>query len=121
MPAVTLLLVAGQALLSTCGDQPGSSAADATLHVCLRRLATSPLNDRVCVGDLAFALTERQREQADDETFIRDQVRQLCSEAVPVRRAADQLNRPPFLVLDLAARPPGRRRPAACHAHRCAG
>ncbi|MFH8775996.1 hypothetical protein [Streptomyces sp. NPDC017958] len=57
------------------------------------------------MGELAFALTEEQQEQADDETFVRDQVRRFFSEAVPVRRAAALTDRPPLQVLDLAARP----------------
>ncbi|AOR29714.1 hypothetical protein BFF78_00140 [Streptomyces fodineus] len=105
MPALTLLLIAGQALLSACEDRPGSPAADAVLRACLRHLASGPLDDRTLAGDLAFALTEEQQEQADVETFVRDQARRLCSEAVPVRRAAGLTDRPPLLVLDLAARP----------------
>ncbi|MFJ5973426.1 hypothetical protein [Streptomyces sp. NPDC093060] len=103
MPALTLLLIVGHALLSACDDRPGSPAAHDVLRVCLRRLATGPLDDRTSVGELAFALTEEQQEQADDETFVRDQVRRFFSEAVPVRRAAALTDRPP--LLDLAARP----------------
>ncbi|MFD7447127.1 hypothetical protein [Streptomyces sp. NPDC059909] len=104
-PALTLLLLAGQALLSAAAAPPGTPAADAVLRECLRRLATSPLDDRASVGDLAFGLSKGELERAGDEEFIRDQARRICSETVPLRRALALTTRPSLLVLDLAARP----------------
>ncbi|RNG33515.1 hypothetical protein [Streptomyces botrytidirepellens] len=104
-PALTLLLLAGQALLSASDGRPGTPAAETTLRECLRRLADSPLDGRTSVGDLAFGLTEREQEQADDEVFIRDQARRICSETLPVRRVLAPADRPALLVLDLTTRP----------------
>lgn len=103
--ALPLLLLAGQALVSAADERPGASAVDAGLRECLRRLADTPLDERTPAGDLAFGLTEQQREQVSDEEFVRDEARKILTGTVPVSRAVAAVSRPVLLVLDLAARP----------------
>ncbi|MDH6128805.1 hypothetical protein P3T39_005790 [Kitasatospora sp. GP82] len=103
--ALTLLVLAGHALVQAVDGAPGDPRAKPVLTECLTRLATSPIGDRVQPGDLAFALTDEQRQSADATVFARDEIRRFLTEAVPLRRAVAAPDQPALLVLDLTARP----------------
>nr|BEK71502.1 hypothetical protein KPHV_87290 [Kitasatospora purpeofusca] len=103
--ALTLLLLAGHALVQAADAVPGDPRAQVVLAECLARLATAPLGERVLPGDLALALTEEQRRSVEDAVYERDEHRRFLTEAVPLRRSlAAEPGRAPLLVLDLSAR-----------------
>ncbi len=78
---LTLLVLAGHALVQAVDGAPGDPQAKSLLTECLTRLATSPIGDRVQPGDLAFALTDEQRQSADTTVFARDEIRRFLTEA----------------------------------------
>ncbi|MFB8290606.1 hypothetical protein [Kitasatospora purpeofusca] len=103
--ALTLLLLAGHALVQAADTVPGDPQAQVLLAECLARLAAAPLGERVLPGDLAFALTEEERRSVEDAVYARDEHRRFLTEAVPLRRSvAAAPGRAPLLVLDLSAR-----------------
>lgn len=107
-PALCLLLLAGQALVSAAADRPGTQPVRVTLTECLHRLATTPAEERYPAGDLAFGLDDQQREEVDEETYLLDEVRKILTETVPLRRVltrAQSEGGTAFLAVDLAARP----------------
>ncbi|MFJ9574564.1 hypothetical protein [Streptomyces bacillaris] len=107
-PALCLLLLAGQALVSAADDRPGTRPVRDALAQCLHRLATSPAEERCPAGDLGFGLDDHLRDEVDEETFVLDESRKILTESVPVRRvftSAPGRDEAVFLALDLEARP----------------
>ncbi|MGW0844260.1 hypothetical protein ACWD26_29800 [Streptomyces sp. NPDC002787] len=107
-PALCLLLLAGQALVSTAADRPGTQPVRDALAECLHRLATAPAEERYPAGDLGFGLDDQQRDEVDEETYLLDEVRKVLTESVPLRRVLTPVRgegEPVFLAVDLAARP----------------
>ena len=71
-PALCLLLLAGQALVSAADDQPGTVPVRDVLAECLHRLATNPAEERYLAADLGFGLDDEQRDEVDEETYLLD-------------------------------------------------
>ncbi|MGP3690813.1 hypothetical protein ACTVZO_40110 [Streptomyces sp. IBSNAI002] len=107
-PALCLLLLAGQALVSAADDRPGTEPVRDALAECLHRLSTAPAEERYPAGDLGFGLDDEQRDEVDEETYLLDEVRKILTEAVPLRRvltSARGEGGAAFLAVDLVARP----------------
>ncbi|MFM9452428.1 hypothetical protein [Streptomyces europaeiscabiei] len=104
-PALTLLLLAAQALVSAAGEQPEPARVEELLQQCLTRLTTDPADQRTPPGELLFGLTPDGLQEADEEGVLRDQLATMYTGAVPVLRRLRASDGAVVLALDLNARP----------------
>ncbi|MEV8544465.1 hypothetical protein [Streptomyces sp. NPDC051572] len=104
-PALTILLLAAQALVSAAGEQPEPARVEELLHQCLTRLATDPADQRTPSGELLFGLTPEDLQEADEEAVLRDQLATMYTGTVPVLRRLRASDGAVVLALDLTARP----------------
>ena len=102
-PALTMLLMAGQALVSAADQPPGGPRVAALLDQCLARLAADPADQRVSAGDLGFGLSDD--EPAGTERSSRDETRKFLTGTEPLLGVFVAPDGTILLWLDLAARP----------------